>query len=110
MARKNGIKDPVLTKGCNINSGILDASGSLIPPKAEIYVDDIMQAAVTRQWIIKSLAATIEAIFTVCGAPDTDERQFPLSLEKWLELILVWRQMDLGLLLPGGESLQHNHN
>jgi len=72
--------------------------GNLIPPSAEIYVDDIMQAAVTRHWIIKSLAATIEAIFTVCGIPAIDVRQCPLSLEKWLELILGWRQIILGLV------------
>ena len=58
-----------------------------------------MQAAVTRHWIIKSLAATIEAIFTVCGVPDIDVRQCPLSLEKWLELILGWRQIILGLVV-----------
>jgi hypothetical protein len=44
-------------------------SSVVIPPTAKIYVDDIMQAAVTRHWIIKSLAATMEAIFTVCGVP-----------------------------------------
>ena len=96
---ENGMPDPVPAKRCNINRGVLDASGSLIPPKAEIYVDNIMQAAVTRQWMIKSLAATIKAIFTVCGVPDTDVRQWPLSLEKWLELILGWRQIVLGLVV-----------
>ena len=96
---KTSLPDPVPTKSCNINCGVLDELGNLIPPSAEIYVDDIMQAAVTRHWIIKSLAATIEAIFTVCGVPDIDVRQCPLSLEKWLELILGWRQIILGLVV-----------
>ena len=74
-------------------------SSVVIPPTAKIYVDDIMQAAVTRHWIIKSLAATMEAIFTVCGVPDIDVRQCRLSLEKWLELILGWHQTILGLVV-----------
>jgi hypothetical protein len=94
-----GLRDPTPAKSCYINRGVLDSFGNLIPPTAEIYVDDIMQAAVSRGWIIKSLAATIEAIFTVCGVPDIDVRQCPLSLEKWLELILGWRQTVLGLIV-----------
>jgi hypothetical protein len=49
---------------------------------AEIYVDDIMAASVRKEWILKLLAAIIEAIFGVCGLPDIDVRQCPLSLEK----------------------------
>jgi len=93
------LRDPTPAKSCNINQGVLDNFGNLIPPTAEIYVNDIMQAAVTREWIIKSLVATIEAIFTVCGVPDIDVRQCPLSLEKWLELILGWRQTVAGLII-----------
>jgi hypothetical protein len=96
---ETGLQDPTPAKSCNINQGVLDNFVNLIPPTAEIYVDDIMQAAVTREWIIKSLAATIEAIFTVCGVPDIDVQQCPLSLEKWLELILGWRQTVLGLIV-----------
>ncbi len=95
---ETGMPDPVPAKLCKINCSVLDTLGNLIPPTAEIYVNDIMQAAVTK-WIIKSLAATIEAIFTVCGVPDMDIRQCRLSLEKWLELILGWRQTILGLVI-----------
>ena len=45
------------------------------------------------------LAAIIEAIFTVCGIPDTAVRQCPLSLEKWLELVVGSIQIIHGLLL-----------
>jgi len=96
---ETGLQYPTPAKSSNINQGVLDNLGNLIPPTAEIYVNNIMQAAVTREWIIKSLAATIEAIFTVCGVPDIDVRQCPLSLEKWLELILGWRQTVLGLIV-----------
>ena len=96
---ETSLPDPVPAKSCNINCGVLGELCNLIPPSAKIYVDDIMQAAVTRHWIIKSLAATIEAIFNVCGIPDIDVRQCPLSLEKWLELILGWGQIILGLVV-----------
>jgi hypothetical protein len=58
-----------------------------------------MQAAVTKQWIIKSLMATIEAIFTVCGVPDIDVQQYPLLLENWFDLNLGWHQNILGLVI-----------
>ncbi len=91
--------DPVPAKACNINHGILDTFGNLIPLTAEIYIDNIMQADVTRQWITKSLAAILEAIFTVCSIPDINIWQCPLSLDKWLELILGWCQIVLGLVV-----------
>jgi hypothetical protein len=96
---ETGLKDQTPAKSCNINQGVLDNFRNLIPPTAEIYVDNIMQAAVTREWIIKSLMATIDTIFTVCGVPDIDVRQCPLSLKKWLKLILGWHQTVLGLIV-----------
>jgi hypothetical protein len=45
------------------------------------------------------LATIIEAIFTVCGRPDTAVRQCPLSLEKWDKLIVGSRQIVLGLVV-----------
>ncbi len=49
--------------------------------------------------MLRLLAAIIEAIFTVCGTPDTAVRQCPLSLEKWHELIVGPRQIVLGLVI-----------
>ncbi len=40
---------------------------TLAPPSAEVYVNDIMGAAVSKEWILKLLAAIIESIFVVCG-------------------------------------------
>jgi hypothetical protein len=45
------------------------------------------------------LAATIKAIFIVCGRPDISICQCPLSMEKWLELIVGPRQIVLGLVV-----------
>jgi hypothetical protein len=57
-----------------------------------------MAASVCKKWILKLLAAIIEAIFVVCSCPDIDVRQCPLSLEKWGELIVGPCQIILGLV------------
>jgi hypothetical protein len=46
-----------------LNPGIQDLDGSL---EAYIYVDDILASAVDKFNILRLLAATIKAIFTVC--------------------------------------------
>jgi hypothetical protein len=45
------------------------------------------------------LAATIKAIFFICGKPDTSVHQCPLLMEKWLELIVSPKQIVLGLVV-----------
>jgi hypothetical protein len=84
---------------CELNKGVLNDDSSLSPPLAEIYVDGIMAASVHKEWILKLLAAIIEAIFVVCGLPDIDVHQCPLSLEKWGELIVGPCQIILGLVV-----------
>ena len=59
----------------DINQGVMDNKGVLLPMTANIYVDDILAAAARRENMTKILAAIIEAIFTVCGTPDTAVRQ-----------------------------------
>ena len=49
--------------------------------------------------MIRLLAATIKAIFLICGSPDITVGQCQLSLEKWFELIVGSRQIVLGLLV-----------
>jgi len=51
-------------------------------------VDDILSTGFSQDYVKKLLAATIEAIFTVCGVPQIDIRQCPLSLKKWLEMVI----------------------
>ena len=82
---------------CKINQGVLDEDGNLLPLVGNIYVDDILSAGFLQDYILNLLAATIEAIFTVCGEPQTEVRQCPLSLEKWLEMIVGPVQIVLGL-------------
>ena len=92
---------PDLTKAipCNINKGVINDKGILLPMTANIYVDDILAAAARRTNLLRLLAAVIEAIFTVCGFPDIAVRQCPLSLKKWHELIIGPRQIVLGLVI-----------
>jgi len=45
------------------------------------------------------LAALIEAIFVIMGTPDTTVHQCPLTLDKWLDLIVASRQRMLGLIV-----------
>ena len=56
---------------CDINRGVTDDTGILLPMTANIYVDDILAAAARRENMTRLLTAVIEAIFTVCGTPDT---------------------------------------
>jgi hypothetical protein len=53
---------------------------------ANIYVDDILAAAAFQNNMKRLLAAVIEAIFVVCGNPNTAVCQCFLSLEKWNKL------------------------
>jgi hypothetical protein len=62
-----------------------------------------MGATVLKEWILKLLAAIIESIFVVCGQPQTDVWQCPLSLEKWNELIVGPCQIILGLVINMNE-------
>jgi hypothetical protein len=78
-----------------LNKSILDDD----PLTANIYVDDILAAAAFKEWMIRLLTAIIEAIFLVCGIPDTSVHQCPLSLEKWDELTVGPRQIVLGLVV-----------
>ena len=79
---------------CPLNPGIQDLNG---PLEAFIYVDDILASANNKFNILRLLAATIEAIFTVCGRSHIEVRQCPLSLEKWEELVVGSIQIVLGL-------------
>ena len=79
---------------CPLNPGIQDFNGFL---EAFIYIDDILASANTKFNMLHLLAATIKAIFTVCGQPHIEVRQCPLSLEKWNELVVSTVQIALGL-------------
>jgi len=79
---------------CPLNHGIPELDGSL---EAYIYIDDIMCSAVGNLNILRLLAATIEAIFVVCGQANIKVRQCSLSIEKWEQLVIGPIQTVLGL-------------
>ena len=65
------IPDLVQAFCCDINRGVVNDQGILLPMKANIYVDDILAAAARHLQILRLLTAIIEATFTVCGIPGT---------------------------------------
>ncbi len=78
-------RDLVQAVKCPLNPGILDLDGNL---EAYIYVDDILASAVNKNNILRLLAAIIEANFTICDCPNVELCQCPLSLEKWMGLVV----------------------
>jgi hypothetical protein len=66
---------------------------------ANIYNNNILAAAAFRGNMSKLLAATIEAIFLVCGTPNIVVSKCPLPLKRWHELIVGPRQIVLGLVI-----------
>jgi len=57
--------DPTKAFPCDINKGVIDDKGILLPMTANIYVDDVLAAAAHHKNMLRLLAAIIEAIFTV---------------------------------------------
>ena len=80
-----------------MNPGILDEHGQPTAPKTNIYINDALLVYVGRSRMEKALAATIEAIFVVMGPPKTEVRQNPLTIDKWIELVVDPQQIMLGL-------------
>jgi hypothetical protein len=69
--------DLVKATKCKLNQGVINDNMTLAPPSAEVYVNDIMGAAVSKEWILKLLAAIIESIFVVCGWLQMDVNNAP---------------------------------
>lgn len=92
-------QDVTLTKAvpCKQNQGVLDDEGNMKPTPAYIYVDDALLATVGRDDMEKSLAALIEAMFTVMGAPNVSIRQMHLAIDKWKGAIVGPLQIMLGI-------------
>ena len=65
--------------GCKINQGVKNELGKIKPLTANIYVDNILGALAFKEYVIRLLAAIIEAIFMVCGRPDVAVRTPSIS-------------------------------
>ena len=72
---------------CRLNGGVLDSDGGQLPIPTFVYVDDSLMAA-TRPNIRLVLAATIEAIFQVCGQPDVSRRPSAVNIDKLRALLI----------------------
>ncbi len=71
---------------CSINTGVLNDQGMKVPLPVRIYVDDALTLATSKESMEQLLAALIEAIFVVMGAPDTSLCQCSLAMDKWEKL------------------------
>jgi hypothetical protein len=67
---------------CSINTGVLDNQGNKVPLPARMYVEDALTLATSKKNMEQILAALIEAIFVVIGAPDTSVCQCSLAIDK----------------------------
>ena len=90
---------PVRAAKCKLNPGVFDSVGNRIHHPSRIWVDDTLIAAVGTFAMKMALAAVIEAIFVVMGEPNTQLRQCPLAMDKWMLLIVAERQLALGLII-----------
>jgi hypothetical protein len=88
-----------LAFSCTINRGVMDDAGNWIDLPTCIYVDNALMLALNIDHMKMVLAATIEAIFIVMGKPDVGVRQYPLAMDKWLELVIGPKQTMLGLII-----------
>jgi hypothetical protein len=84
---------------CLINTCVLDNQDSRLPLPARIYVDNALTLATSKENMEQVLAALIEAIFVIMGAPDTSFCQCSLTMDKWEKLHVAPIQTMLGLLI-----------
>ena len=82
-----------------MHQGVVADDGTKQPSKSRIYVDDALMAAMNKAQMEMALAATLQAIFTVIGKPNTTLRQCPVAMDKWLDLVVAPQQTMLGLSL-----------
>jgi hypothetical protein len=84
---------------CLINTGVLDDLGNRIPLPARIYVDNALTLVISKENMEQVLAALIEAIFVIIGAPDTSVCQCSLAMDKWEKLYVAPIHTMLGFLI-----------
>jgi hypothetical protein len=84
---------------CTINRGIMDDARNRIDLTAHIYVDGALILDLDADHMKMVLAAMIGAIFIVMGEPVIAVRQYPLAMDKWLELVIGPKQTMLGLII-----------
>jgi hypothetical protein len=82
---------------CSINTGVLNDQGMKVPLPARIYIDDALTLTTSKESMEQILAALIEAIFVIMGAPDTSVCQCSLAMDKWEKLQVPPIQTMLGL-------------
>ena len=82
---------------CTQHQGIEKEDGTMRPTPHHIYVDDNLLAD-TRSRMLHTLAAALEAIFTVMGFPMLLLRQCAVAMDKWRGLHVSHCMVLLGLV------------
>jgi hypothetical protein len=77
----------------------MDNAGNRMDLPARICVDDALILVLNADHMKLVLAATIKAICVVMGEPDVAARQCPLTMDKWLELVIGPKQTMFGLII-----------
>ena len=87
-------------KADNINRGVRSASGRDSNTPHDLFVDDDVYADVyniDRIRLEQAIASGIEAVLTVLGASDLQERQDPVAWDKLVEMVVSYTNCILGM-------------
>ena len=86
----------VKAKPCSKHKGIYKSNGLRLPQPFIMFVDDLLLAD-TRLFMKLCMAASLESLYRVMG-PDLPElRRSNVSIEKYLQLMVSHKQVQLGL-------------
>lgn len=64
-----------------LNPGVLDAAGHRLPPQFDMHVDDNMYADILH-FLLRTIQASVAALFILLGRPDNPDVPPPLSFDK----------------------------
>jgi hypothetical protein len=78
---------------CKLDQGVVNDDMILAPSSAEVYVDNIMGAAVSKEWILKLLATIIKSFFC-CLRSTTNGCLAMSSFIRKVEQINCWASTD----------------
>ena len=77
--------------------GVQDRNGNDVDTPHDMFVDNDLYADVCqKERLEQAAAASIEAIFIVLGHSDLAQRQDPVSWDKFLEMMVDWKNRALG--------------
>ncbi|MGH3053954.1 MAG: hypothetical protein ACRDL7_03130, partial [Gaiellaceae bacterium] len=85
-------------KADKFNPGVLDHEGTPVNTPHSTFVDDNLIAEI-KQRMPQAMAASIEALYRILGAPAEEIRQSALSKDKFFESKCSYERKQLGILI-----------